>query len=152
MKIALLSFAPESGSDSLGEMLLSRLQAAGAEVVKESLRPDLGRLKGLLLAALTDPRFDSILVIANLPALNNQALVEQVQSILEPLPTWQPLVNQILWPSRGSATLWNRSCLGRSHRRLLAAFTGETADLELVLSQLFVPELDNLVSWAQSKG
>ena len=64
MKIALLSFVPEPPLDPLGERLQERLSPiADLQIVREVMKPDLGRLKGLLIAALTDPRFDAILEI-----------------------------------------------------------------------------------------
>ena len=150
MKIALLSFVAEPPHDPLGEMVQQRLcRSADDQIVREVLRPDLGRLKGLLLAALTDPRFDGIVVVADLPGMNNEALVGQVESSLQqPMPAWQPLVAQLLWPHIGSAALWSHGCLGRSHRRLLAALTGNQAAIESVLDGLLVPQLDRLLDWA----
>ena len=158
MKIALLSFVSEPPcsqgtlrpNDPLGEMVQQRLtRSSEDQVVREVLRPDLGRLKGLLLAALTDPRFDGVMVVADLPGMGNEALVSQVESSLQQhLPAWQPLVAQLLWPHIGSNALWSHGCLGRSHRRLLAALTGNQNAVETVLDGLLVPQLDRLLDWS----
>ena len=150
MKIALLSFVAEPPHDPLGEMVQQRLtRSSDDQIVREVLRPDLERLKGLLLAALTDPRFDGIVVLADLPGMGNEALVTQVEASLQQyLPAWQPLVAQLLWPHIGSNALWSHGCLGRSHRRLLAALTGHSAAVESVLDGLLVPQLDRLLDWS----
>lgn len=150
MKIALLSFVTDPPSDPLGDLVLARLAAhPDVQVLRETLRPDLGRLKGLLLAAMADPRFEAIVVIADLPPLQSDALVTTVEgSLQQPLPAWQPLVAQSLWELVGSDALWVRSCLGKSQRRLLAALTGGSAALERVLDQLLIPQLPRLLEWA----
>ena len=151
MKIAVLSFVPEPPQDPLGDLVLQRLQQnSEVQVVREIMRPDLARLKGLLVAALTDPRFEAILVVADLPGRANEQLVAQVEgSIQQALPAWQPLVAQLLWPQVGSEALWSHDCLGRSHRRLLATLTGPAASVEAVLDGLFMPQLNRLLDWAQ---
>lgn len=149
-KIALLSFVPDPPTDPLGELVQQRLQAQpDVQMVREVLKPDLARLKGLLLAALTDPRFEAILVVADLPGGQNEMLVAQVESSLQqPLPAWQPLQAQLLWPVIGSDALWSVGCLGRSHRRLLAAFTGSPTQVTTVLDGLFMPQLERLLHWS----
>ncbi|MBN9418757.1 hypothetical protein ABS71_12575 [bacterium SCN 62-11] len=150
MKIALLSFVSEPPHDPLGELVQQRLTRSDEDqIVREVLRPDLGRLKGLLLAALTDPRFDGILVVADLPGMGNEALISHVEASLQQhLPAWQPLVAQLLWPHIGSNALWSHGCLGRSHRRLLGALTGDQKAVESVLEGLLVPQLDRLLDWS----
>ncbi|MBT9583414.1 hypothetical protein IV102_08690 [bacterium] len=151
MKIALLSFVPDPPTDPLGDLVAQRFQAhSEVQLVREVLRPDLARLKGLLLAALTDPRFEGVMVVADLPGMYNEQLVSLVESSLQQhLPAWQPLAAQLLWPHIGSQALWNHGCLGRSQRRLLCALTGQPASLEAVLDGLFMPQLDRLLEWAQ---
>lgn len=150
MRMAVLSFVSEPPHDPLGELVQQRLaRSSDDQIVREVMRPDLGRLKGLLLAALTDPRFDGIVVVADLPGTGNEVLVSQVEtSLQQPLPAWQPLVAQLLWPHIGSQALWSHGCLGRSHRRLLAAVTGTEASVEAVMDGLFVPQLDRLLDWS----
>lgn len=150
MKMAVLSFVSDPPDDPLGELVQQRLtRGSEDQVVREVLRPDLGRLKGLLLAALTDPRFEAIVVVANLPGMSNEVLVSQVEgSLQQHLPAWQPLVAQLLWPHIGSQALWSHGCLGRSHRRLLAAVTGTQDSVEAVIDGIFVPQLDRLLDWA----
>jgi len=151
MKIAVLSFAPQPPEDPLGDMVCCRLGLLSEiQLVRETMRPDLPRLKGLLLAALTDPRFDGILVVANLPGRGNEQLQSQVESSLQQsLPAWQPLVAQTLWPHIGSEAIWNHGCLGRSQRRLLAALTGGPEAQEAILEGLLIPQLPRLLEWAQ---
>jgi hypothetical protein len=151
MKIALLSFVPDPPTDPLGDLVAQRfLGQTEIHLVREVMRPDLARLKGLLLAALTDPRFDGVLVVADLPGLQNQQLIQQVESSLQAyLPAWQPLVAQLLWPHVGSEALWSHGCLGRAQQRLLAALTGKAASLEAVLDGLLIPQLPRLLEWAQ---
>lgn len=150
MKMAILSFVSDPPHDPLGELVQQRLtRGSEDQIVREVLRPDLGRLKGLLLAALTDPRFDGIVVVADLPGMANESLVAQVEgSLQQALPAWQPLVAQLLWPQIGSQALWSHGCLGRSHRRLLAALTGNQAAVETVLDGLMLPQLDRLLDWS----
>lgn len=149
MKIALLSFVKDPPTDPLGDMVLERLSGPEIQVVRETVRPDLPRLKGLMLAALTDPRFDGIFVVANLTPGENEALVTQVESTLQGiLPTWHMMVAQVLWPLMGSDLIWAHSCLGRSHRRLLVALTGEPEAVSKQLDQLLVPQLTRLLQWA----
>jgi hypothetical protein len=151
MKIALLSFALEAPEDPLGDRICRSLQQVpDLQLIRETMRPDLARLKGLLLAALTDPRFDAILVAANLPGRGNEQLQSQVESSLQQaLPAWQPLVAQTLWPHIGSEAIWSHGCLGRSQRRLLAALTGGPEAQEAILQSLLIPQLPRLVEWAQ---
>lgn len=148
--MAVLSFVPDPAHDPLGEWLQQRLRRSEQDcVVRETLRPDLGRLKGLLLAALTDPRFEGIVVVADLAGSGNESLVSQVASNLQqPLAAWPPLVTQLLWPTAGAQALWFHHCLGRSHRRLLAAFTGSSQIVEPVVENLLLPQLDNLLLWS----
>jgi molybdopterin biosynthesis enzyme MoaB len=150
MKMAVLSFVSDPPEDPLGELVQQRLTRGGEDqIVREVLRPDLGRLKGLLLAALTDPRFDGILVVADLPGMGNESLISLVEaSLQQPLPAWQPLVAQLLWPHIGSQALWSHGCLGRSHRRLLGALTGDARAVETILDGLLIPQLDRLLDWA----
>lgn len=150
MKIALLSFVAEPTDDPLGELVQSRLETIeGLQVVREKLRPDLPRLKGLLMAGLTDPRFDGIIVVANLPGGQNEALVQQIEASLQQIvPTWHMMVAQVLWPLVGSDLLWSHSCLGKTHQRLLVALTGEQAMIEPQLEHLLVPQLPRLLQWA----
>lgn len=151
MKIALLSFVPEPPLDPLGERLQERLShITDLQIVREVLKPDLIRLKGLLIAALTDPRFDAILVVADLPGIQGEQLVSVVEgSIQQPLPAWQPLAAQLLWPIIGSQALWSHGCMGRAQRRLLGALTGKPEALEALLDGLFVPQIERLLDWAQ---
>lgn len=150
MRIALLSFVVEPPDDPLGELVQERLEKIdGLQIVRERLRADLPRLKGLLMAALTDPRFDGILVVADLPGGQNESLVQQVEASLQQIvPTWHMMVAQVLWPVVGSNLLWSHSCLGKTHQRLLVALTGERAAIEPQLDQLLVPQLPRLLQWA----
>ena len=151
MKIAVLSFVPEPPTDPLGDLVASRLQQVDdIQIVRETLRPDLARLKGLLIAALTDPRFDGILVLADLASMQNEQLIALVEgSIQAPLPAWQPLAAQLLWPIMGSEALWSHGCMGRSHRRLLGALTGQADAISTILDGLLAPQLPRLLDWAQ---
>lgn len=148
MNIAILSFVSEPPQDALGDMVVERLSPR-CNLVREVLRADLARLKGLLLAALTDPRFDAIFVLADLPGSGNQILVDQVGETLQPLPSWQTLAAQLLWPHLGSQTLWSHGCMGRSHRRLMGALTGTPTAVGVLLDELILPQLDRLGEWAR---
>lgn len=154
MQLALLSFAHEPPHDPLGDVVQRRLEDAALpdlRLVRETLRPDLGRLKGLLLAALTDPRFDGIVVLADLPGTANDALVGAVASSMQAfLPAWPLLNAQLLWPHLKSDLLWAQSVVGRSQGRLLAALTGHGDVVSLQLEQLLIPQLPRLVEWSKS--
>lgn len=149
MKLALLSFVKEPPLDPLGDMVAARLASPQRQVVRETVRPDLPRLKGLLLAGLTDPRFDGIVVVANLSPAENENVVSQVESSLQQIvPSWHMMVSQVLWPVLGSDLLWAHSCLGKSHQRLLAALTGQPEAVQKQLDELLVPQLERLLQWA----
>lgn len=151
MKIALLSFVSEPPHDPIGEMVQQKLQSQdGLQIVREVLRPDLARLKGLLVAALTDPRFDAILVVADLPAQESDLLVALVETTLQrPLTAWQPLAAQRLWPILGSRALWSHGCMGSAQKRLVGALTGNPEAVSALVDDLMLPEFDQLVYWAQ---
>ena len=60
MNIARISLATDRSNDPVGELMATSLRGQG-NVARETIQPDLVRLKGVTLAAVADPRFDALI-------------------------------------------------------------------------------------------
>ena len=152
-KFAIITLQPhnlEPDSADVGALAASALEVAGHGVVRENLRADFVRIKGLLIAALSDPRFDGLILVGDLPYSQQEAIALTLDQIMERrLDGFAQVARQVLLAHEGASLVFSWFSAGSHSERLLLALPGDSRRLTRLLDELVVPQLTGLLEWAQ---
>jgi molybdopterin biosynthesis enzyme MoaB len=134
-----------------GARAAAALEAAGHAVARENLRADMLRLKGLLIAALADPRFDGLLLVGDISLAEQETISFLVDQIAERrLLGFADMARQVLFAQEGPSLVLSWFSAGSHSGRLLLALPGGCGRLDSLLESLVVPQLKELLEWARS--
>lgn len=148
MNIAVISLATDRSNDPVGELMETSLRGQG-NVARETIQPDLVRLKGVTLAAVADPRFDALIVVGELTAAGREAVVAQINAMMERrLDGFSQAARNLLMEREGSSAIFSWTCAGAVGRRLLMALPGSPAQLQIWLEKLVLPSWPELLDWS----
>lgn len=127
------------------------MRQQGLEVFFEPIKPDLVRLRGTLMAAMGDPRFDVIAVVGGQRSISWHQLHTQLMSFsqlhLDLFP--QQALHCLMQtdPSGGGHLLLRTFGLGQRDGRMLLSLPGPAADAQVVFQKLVWPNWADLAEW-----
>lgn len=150
-KLALIClFNTPNQEEGLAETAVQVLREGGHEVFRENLRADYARVKGLLVAALSDPRFDGLILVGDLPPGEQEAIASVVEKISErKLPGFDQTARHLLLPQEGANLVLSWFSAGSTSSRLLMAIPGPAERVKTLLEGLVLPQLTRLLEWAR---
>jgi molybdenum cofactor biosynthesis protein B len=134
-------------TDSGGDLIVSRLEAAGHRVAHRDLVKDephdVGRVLGLWQR---EPEVQVILTTGGTGISQRDGTVEVVERFLDKrLDGFGELFRMLSWEEVGSAAMLSRAVAGVTHGKLIFALPGSRAAVELALDKLILPELPHLL-------
>ena len=149
--LALITLQPGyARPQELGPGAAAMLEGAGHSVTCENLKADLARLKGVLVAALADPRFDALLLVGDLSPADQELVAIHLEPLMERrLQAFDHMARQLLFQEEGVQLLFSWFLAGSQGNRLLLALPGPPERLTRLLEHLVVPQMSPLLDWAQ---
>jgi len=147
-----LSDSRTAAQDTSGRLIRDILQEAGHTVLGCELIPDdPARLRGLIVAALDDPRLDVLLTTGGTGISRRDATVEVMETFLHKrLEGFGELFRFLSYQEIGPAAMLSRALAGLDVRgRLLVALPGSPHAVRLALEKLLLPELGHLLGQAR---
>lgn len=132
----------------------SQLQEQGIRPVVEPCRPDLSRLKGTLIAASADPRFEILLVTGGKGhAFQQQVHAAVMGQMYAQLETFPLLAHRVLRNLDANLTesdfLFKWFGLGTRDGRLMLSLPGGLDHCQAIWNELVFPKLDVICDWAR---
>jgi len=138
--------------DTSGRLILDSLVAAGHAVLGCELIPDDPvRLRGLIMAALDDPRLDVLITTGGTGISRRDGTVEVVEEFLHKrLDGFGELFRFLSYQEIGPSAMLSRALAGLDARgRLLVALPGSPHAVRLALEKLILPELGHILGQAR---
>jgi len=136
-----------AATDSGGDLIVERLEAAGHRVVRRELVKDephdIGRLVG---EWIREPEVQVVLTTGGTGVSQRDGTVEVVERFLDQrLDGFGELFRMLSWHEVGSAAMLSRAVAGVAHGTIFFALPGSRAAVELALDKLILPELPHLL-------
>jgi molybdenum cofactor biosynthesis protein B len=134
-------------TDTGGQEVISRLQAAGHAVVAREIIPDEPvQLKSLLETLCLRDDVDAVLMTGGTGLSSRDMTYETVSSLLDkPLPGYGELFRMLSYAEIGSAAMLSRATGGLMGRKILLTMPGSRAAVRLAMEKIIVPELGHLL-------
>lgn len=138
-------------TDTSGLAIQELLRSAGHRVVGYQVVPDDPvRLKGLLVAALADPRMEAVITNGGTGVSPRDGTVEVVEGLLEKkLAGFGEIFRYLSYQQIGSAAIMSRAVAGIARGRVLIALPGSPGAVRLAMEKLVIPELGHMLSQAR---
>jgi molybdenum cofactor biosynthesis protein B len=138
-------------TDSGGQAIVERLQAAGHQVALRQIIPDEPQPMRELLCRLRDrPDVDAILMTGGTGLGSRDQTFETVSSLLDkPLPGYGELFRMLSYGQIGAAAMLSRASGGLIGRTVLLTMPGSPAAVQLAMEKIILPELAHLVREAR---
>ncbi len=138
--------------DTSGALIRDTLRSAGHAVLGcEVIPDDPARLRGLIMAALDDPRLDVLVTTGGTGVSRRDGTVEVVEAFLHKrLDGFGELFRFLSYQEIGPAAMLSRALAGLDSRgRLLVALPGSPHAVRLALEKLLIPELGHILGQAR---
>ena len=134
-------------TDTGGEEVVQRLQAAGHRIVAREIIPDEpSKMTPLLEELRGDPRVHAVLMTGGTGISSRDQTFETVTRLLtKPLPGYGELFRWLSYSEIGAATMLSRATGGLMDDTLLLTMPGSRAAVELAMEKIILPELGHLV-------
>lgn len=139
------SRTPES--DTSGELIQERLEAAGHRVAERRIvRDEPEAIRVAVLAAVGRADVDVALVTGGTGVASRDLTVETVEPLLEKvLPGFGELFRALSFEEIGAASMLSRALAGAAGRTAVFVMPGSSGAVRLALDRLVLPELNHLV-------
>lgn len=139
------SRTPET--DTGGDLVVERLEAAGHRVVRRQLVADEPREIGRALAEwIRDEQVEVAITTGGTGMSRRDGTVEVVERFLDKrIDGFGELFRMLSWEEVGSAAMLSRATAGLAHDTLIFSLPGSRAAVELAMDKLVVPELPHLL-------
>lgn len=138
-------------TDTGGQEVVDRLQAAGHQVVAREIIPDDPARMRPLLESLRDRNdVDAVLMTGGTGITSRDMTYETVVSLLsKPLPGYGELFRMLSYQEIGTAAMLSRATGGLMDRKVLLTMPGSRAAVRLAMEKIILPELGHLVGEAR---
>lgn len=134
-------------TDSGGDLIVERLEAAGHRVTRRELVKDEPHEIGRLIAEwIREPEVQVVLTTGGTGVSQRDGTVEVVHRFLDKrLDGFGELFRMLSWREVGSAAMLSRAVAGIAHDTVIFALPGSRAAVALALDKLILPELPHLL-------
>jgi molybdenum cofactor biosynthesis protein B len=134
-------------TDTGGQEVVARLQAAGHAITSREIIPDdPDRMRPLLESLRARDDVDAILMTGGTGITSRDLTFETVTSLLDkPLPGYGELFRMLSYAEIGPAAMLSRATGGIMGRKILLTMPGSRAAVRLAMEQIIVPELGHLI-------
>ncbi len=138
-------------TDTGGQEVISRLQAAGHLVALREIIPDEpARMRPLLESLRERDDIDAVLMTGGTGITSRDFTFETVTSLLDkPLPGYGELFRMLSYAEIGAAAMLSRATGGLMGRKILLTMPGSRAAVQLAMEKIIVPELGHLIREAK---
>lgn len=138
-------------TDTGGQAVIDRLQAAGHELAAREIIPDEpDRLRPLLAALVEREDVDAVLLTGGTGISSRDQTFETVsQSLDKSLPGYGELFRMLSYQEIGPAAMLSRAIGGVIGRTIVLTMPGSPAAVRLAMEKLILPELGHLVREAR---
>jgi molybdopterin adenylyltransferase len=134
-------------NDKGGEMLATKLAAAGHQIVDRQIVPDApARIRPLLEKLAHSKTVDAILITGGTGIAARDQTYETVSEMLtKTIPGYGEIFRMLSYQDIGPAAMLSRTIGGVIGRVVVLTMPGSPAAVELMLEKLILPELGHLV-------
>ena len=134
-------------SDTGGQTVVEKLQAAGHIVVTREIIPDDPEVMRPLLERLRDQDdVEAVLMTGGTGLTSRDQTFETVAALLtKPLPGYGELFRMLSYEEIGPAAMLSRATGGLMNRTVLLTMPGSRAAVQLAMDKVILPELGHLV-------
>ena len=134
-------------TDRSGALLAELLAGAGHRLQGRAIvRDDPAAIRAALLAGLSDPDTDVLLLTGGTGISPRDASVPIVESLYEQrLPGFGELFRMLSWEAIGAAAMLSRATAGTRAGKLMVAMPGSPAAVELAMTKLLLPEMGHIL-------
>ena len=133
-------------TDTSGDLIAARLEAADHQVVRRALVPDDAARIAAELATCLDERPDLVVTTGGTGISRRDPTIEVVEGRLDKrLEGFGELFRMLSFDQVGSAAMLSRATAGLAGETLVFALPGSPAAVELALERLILPELPHLL-------
>jgi molybdopterin adenylyltransferase len=138
-------------TDTGGQTLVDRLEAAGHRVVAREIVPDdPERIRTLLQSLTARHDVDAVLMTGGTGISGRDQTFETVSQMLsKPIPGYGELFRSLSYQEIGAAAMLSRAVGGLVGRTVVLTMPGSPAAVRLALDKLILPELGHLVREAR---
>ena len=138
-------------TDTGGQAVIERLEAAGHRVAAREIIPDEpDRMRALLLKFSGDPEIDAVLMTGGTGLSSRDQTFETVSGMLtKALPGYGELFRMLSFHEIGPAAMLSRAVGGLVGRTVVLTMPGSPAAVRLAMEKLILPELGHLVREAR---
>ncbi|HEY4312248.1 MAG TPA: MogA/MoaB family molybdenum cofactor biosynthesis protein [Pirellulales bacterium] len=138
-------------TDTGGQLVVDRLQAAGHQVQARDIIPDAPeRMAGLVDELCSHDDIDAILLTGGTGISSRDQTYETISRLLtKPLPGYGELFRMLSYQEIGAAGMLSRAVGGVIGRVVVLTMPGSPAGVRLAMDKLILPELGHLVREAR---
>jgi molybdenum cofactor biosynthesis protein B len=134
-------------TDSSGQAIQERLEAAGHKVVERALvRDDPADVRQALVRAIARSDVDAVLVTGGTGVAQRDGTPEAIEPLLyKKLDGFGELFRQLSFEEIGAAALLSRALAGTARRTAIFVMPGSSGAVRLAMERLILPELAHIV-------
>jgi len=135
----------DAGTDTSGNTLVSRLQAAGHVLAARTIvRDDVPALAAQLNAWIDDPAVDVIITTGGTGVTGRDVTPEALDQVMEkPIPGFGELFRWISFQSIGTSTIQSRACAGVARGTYIFCLPGSTGAVKDGWDGILAAQLDS---------